>query len=101
MATLSEIEAVWADDTLRAKVEAALTLVAETVRTEDEATANHANRIKLAKKVFDTPQQFAEDFLRAMVAQNADLAVASITGASDSAIENNVAAAWDVFADGS
>lgn len=97
MPTLAEIPALWADDQLRAKVEAAMTVVANEVEGEDPGTANHAGRLALANEVYNSVQRFREPFLRAMVAANSGATAAQIANASDATILAAVRAAWNTF----
>lgn len=97
MPTLEQIPALWANDQLRAKVEAAITVVANEIEQEDPGTANHAGRLALANQVYSSVQRFREPFLRAMVAANSGATEAAIINASDSAILTAVRAAWNTF----
>lgn len=75
-------------------------VAAEAVRTEDPGTANHANRLKWAKRVLNDHVDAGADMLKAVVAANASATLAQITGASDATIQAAVNAAIDIFADG-
>lgn len=100
MATYTELRGLINDPTLKDRVSIALLIAAEAIRTEDAGTANHANRVKWAKKVLQDPDGNADDMLRALLAQNASLTVAQITGATDAGIQTAVNGAVDIFADG-
>ena len=101
MATLAELWTLLEDPALKEKVAAACLIAAETIRTEDAGTANHANRLKWSKKVFENPVQAGDDVLKAVLAANNGSALAAITGAADNVIQTAVDAAVDIFADGS
>lgn len=101
MATLAELYGLWSNSGLRNRVEAAVVVTAEAVRTEDPQPANHALRMAWAKSAFENPQAAANACLKAMLAANAALPIATITTASDEAILANVLAVVDVFAGGS
>lgn len=100
MASLIELRALFGNDDLKGKVQVAVIIAAEAIRGEDGGTANHTNRLLWAKQAFDNPLGTAEKMLMAVLAANSGFTVAQITGASDSAIQANVNAAVNVFADG-
>jgi hypothetical protein len=100
MATYTELRTLINDSTLKDKVAIACLIAAETIRTEDVGTTNHANRVKWAKKVLIDPDGNADDMLRALLAQNAAATVATITSATDATIQTAVNAAVNIFADG-
>lgn len=101
MATYDELRGLFTHGPLRNKVEVACIIAAEAVRTEDVGVANHVNRLVWAKRVFENPGAVRDHMLMALLATNKDLAVAAITDATDAAIQTQVDAAIDVFADGS
>jgi hypothetical protein len=82
------------------KLEVAVIIAAETVRTELDTVDNHANRRQWAKEAFTNPKTAATYMLRALLAANSDLTPAQITGADDSQIQSKVDAAIDIFATG-
>ena len=100
MATLSELWTLLTDPGLQQKVSAACMKAAEAIRVEATDTVNHANRLKWAKKVLNDHVSAGQQMLKAVIAANATLTVAQITGASDAAIETAVAGAVNIFADG-
>ena len=100
MATYEELRALFAEDALRNKIEVAVIVAAETIRTEDAGTTNHANRLVWAKQAFATPRDAAEKMLMALLAANKDASASVITSATDAAIQTKVSAAVDLFADG-
>ena len=93
MATYSELYdlAFYPDLLHRAIV--AVVLLAEEVRTEDPATANHAERLALAKRALANPDGIARQLLWIMLAQNKDFTVEQIQAASDTNIQSAVNAA--------
>lgn len=100
MATFAELTGIAQSNVLLVKMAAAVAIQAEVVRTEAPATANHDNRLKWSKQVFMDPAAMAQKMIWAVLAQNAALSSAQITGASDAALLSAVAAAVDVFATG-
>lgn len=100
MATLSEIWTLLTDPTLQQKVSAACMVAAEAIRTEDAGTANHANRLKWAKRVLNDHVDAGADMLKAVIAANASATLAQITDATDATIQAAVNGAVDIFADG-
>ena len=101
MATYTQLRGLFTDSNLVGKIEVAVVIAAETVRTELPATANHTNRLIWAKKAFADPQTVAAQMMKAVLAANKAAEVAQILGASDTAIQTQVNAAIDIFADGS
>lgn len=103
MASYTEIKEIVGGpqgDVLKSKIEVAMAVAAETIRNEDGATNNHANRLIWAKEALNNPGQKAREMLWALLAQNAASDVSTIVGASDAAIQINVDAAVDIFATG-
>lgn len=100
MATYTELFDLQRNDALRNRVTVACTIAAETIRAENPATANHANRLKWAKGVFENPGGEGAKMLMALLASNNALTVAQITNATDAAIQTGVNTAVDVFAQG-
>lgn len=101
MATYSELYRLEHEDSvLRARVYVACSVAAEAIRTENPATANHANREKWARMVFTRGQEAAGQMLRYLLANFAASTVVQITGATDAALQTAVNAAVNLFADG-
>ncbi len=99
MATYTELYALQAnDDELLHKVAVATWLAADVVRAEDVATTNHTNRVAWAGRVLNGGLSHAQQMLRAVLAANAGLTVAAITGATDVAIQSKVNDAIDLVA---
>jgi len=101
MATNLELRQLFGNNTLKNKVEAACLIAAEAIRNEDDQTANHANRLLWAKRASRDTVATGKEMLKMLLAARKDLSAAEIEGASDDAINNSVAAAVDLFADGS
>ena len=101
MASYTELRGLFSENELQNKVEVACIVAAEKIRTEDIGTTNHANRLAWAKEAFQSPRNVGDQMLMALLAADKDEDVATITGASDTAIQTRVDAAVDVFADGS
>ena len=100
MATYTELFNQGSDSAFRNKVSVAVCVAADGIRVEDVATANHANRLIWAKRALENPRTVAENMHFAILVANKDLTVAQIQGASDVAIQSNVDACVDVFAQG-
>lgn len=101
MATYGELYALQHDSDLRNRMAVAVVVAAETVRTENVNTTNHANRLIWAKNALANPQAEAIRMLWGALAQNRTLTVAQITGASDASLQTAVNNAIDLFATGS
>lgn len=101
MATYTELYAIGNNNTLLDKITAAVAIQAEAVRNENPAVANHANRLLWAKAAFENPRDMAQKMTWAILAQNAAATNAQILAATDATILTAVAAAVDVFANGS
>ena len=101
MATYLELRGMFADGTLKNQIEVACIVAAEGIRTEDEGTNNHANRLVWAKAAFTNPNVIRERMLMALLAANKDATVDTIQSVSDATLQTLVDAAVDLFADGS
>lgn len=100
MATLAEISTLLNDGPLNDKCKAACLVAANAIQVESDATANHANRLKWAKKALTDPTSVGTQMLRAVLGANASATLAQINAASDTTIQNAVNAAVNTFADG-
>jgi hypothetical protein len=100
MATYAELLVASENDTLKNKVRVACVIAAEKVRTAATPPTNQAARLTWARKAFDPDQNavVTKAMLWAILAQNATLTLAQITGASDAAVQTAVDAAVDAFA---
>ena len=92
MASLEEQVTAAENPTLRIKVRAALSVVAEAIRNEAANTPNHTNRLKFSKKLNEGRERFVDPFLHAVIAQRAADSFAQIVGSSDSTVQNERAA---------
>lgn len=100
MATYLELYALQSNDALRNKIRVAVIIAAETIRTEDGGTANHANRTVWAADVFANPTREADRMRWAVLASNKDNATSAILSATDAQIQTAVDDAVDLFATG-
>ena len=101
MATYAELFSLRNDSALRNKVMTACIVAAEVIMNEDGATANHANRLVWAKKIFANPGLEADRMLMAVLAANRTETISNIQSATDSIIQANIDAHVNLFADGS
>lgn len=100
MATYVELYDVQNENEILHRIVVATAIAAETIRTEDGGTPNHANRLLWAALAFGNPSAVSRQLLWAVLAANKDATVANITGATDAAIQANVDAVVDIFATG-
>lgn len=96
MANYDELQSIMNDPQLTDKVEVACIIAAQGIIGGTET--NQAAREKWAALVFSNPRNMAKRMLPVVVAANAGQTIATITGASDVAIQNNVDQAVDLFA---
>lgn len=101
MATYLELYDLRVNSPLLNRITSAVAVQAEVIRNENNATANHANRLIWAKQAFQDPESKAKQMVWAILAANASATVAQITGATDAAVLSAVAAAVDLYATGS
>lgn len=98
--TLAEQRMAFEDGPLRNKVAQAM-CVAANVPLTGEATgfANHVNRVILARQILSG--QHVDAFMRSAIAANGAVAsLAVLLAASDAAIQANINAVFDNFANG-
>lgn len=86
---------------LRNRVTVACMVAAEAIRSEDPGTANHANRMTWAKRVFGDPDAAGAQMLFAVLAANKDATPEQVEAATDGQIQTVVGNAVNVFATGS
>jgi hypothetical protein len=98
VATYLEILTASEDPSLKKRIRVACFVAAELIRTEADVTPNHVARLAWAKEVFRNPEGEASRMIWAVLAQNKDLTVAAITGATDAQVQTAVNAAVNVFA---
>ncbi len=101
MATYTELADLIRDQPLRDKITASCLVAADTIRQEDGATTNHANRVIWAKKVLADPRAETAMIIPLVIAANRAATAEAISGASDAAIQSAVDAVIDFVADGS
>ena len=100
MAAYEELYGLWHESSLRNKVAVAVVVAAETIQDEVDTIPNHANRLIWAREALEVPMSKTDAMYRIILAENRDLAVTQILGASDTAIQNAVDGAVDLFATG-
>lgn len=77
---------------LRARIQAAMCMIAQNVATEDTATAGHSNRAMLAQQVSRGPSSLVDPFSSMLTAQG-------ITRQStDQDIQNMISSVWNTMA---
>ena len=101
MAAYEDLRQLFGDSDLQNKTDVAVIISAETIRTEDAGTTNHVKRLLWAKAAFSNPRGKSDEMLMALLASNSTATVEAIQGVTDAALQAKVAAAVDVFADGS
>jgi hypothetical protein len=91
---LNQYTAATSDSTFINKIELAVSLAAQQIAAEADATDNHANRVLLSKAVSQPGaiSAYGQAFAYLVAAQGVDNA------SSDAAIQSAVNAAWDTVA---
>lgn len=97
MATYAELYTLSSDPTLIAKVTTAIAVAAETIRTEEVTVPNHTARVQWALRALFNPDGEARKIMWVLMAQNKTQSVATISAASDTAIQTAVDSAIDLF----
>lgn len=97
----TEVPTAVADPTLMIKVRVACVISAQNVFVEVGTTTNHTNRLLWAKATMSDPVGAGNRMMYAVVAQNIAATLAAVLGATDAAVLTAVAAAIDLFANGS
>ncbi len=100
MATYQELFDLRHNQVLLDKVTVAIFVAAETIYDEAGGVTNHANRIIWAREASVKARLMAEVFMGSVLAANKTATVANIIGAADTAIQLDVDAVIDDFADG-
>jgi len=100
MAAYEDLYKLAANTNLQQRTMVAAEKQAVLIVEEDAATANHANRLIWAASVLREPSSAAKAMLNAVLAINSELTTEQILGASDAAIQANVATTVDLFATG-
>lgn len=107
MATYQELRDLQRSEVFLDKVEFAIVVAAETIFADGDTTdppwdqTNNANRKVWAREGSLNPRGMAEAFAGQVLAANKGVSVATILAASDTAIQNNVNAIIDSYANGS
>lgn len=98
MATLAEAAQYAEDPAFIRRVRQAMCKAAANVAAESDQTANHTDRVALAKAVLALPNEWAQNFAYA-VANNGNVGTGSSDPLTDdSALEFVVNSLWDGFA---
>ena len=100
MATYAELFELRANSAFRNKVSVAVAVAADGIRQEDGATDNHANRLIWAKRAMQNPGAVGQEVLFSILVANKTATTEQILGAKDAAIQANVDAVVDLFAQG-
>jgi len=99
MATYAELLTIaTTNDALKQKIKVACIVACDVIRTESDATANHAARLDWARATLQDPDRAASQMVLAVLAQNRALTTAQITGASDADVQTAVNAAVNLLA---
>jgi hypothetical protein len=101
MATYVELFNLRSDSELRNRIAVACVVAAETIRTEDDQTPNHADRVAWSAAVLLDPVRQAERMLWLLLASSKEATVEQIRAVSDSVIQSAVDSAVNLFAIGS
>jgi hypothetical protein len=99
MATYAELLTAFEDVSLRQKIRVAISVAADTIRTDPSPPPNQSKRLKWAAGALVNPDALVDQMTRAAVIQNKAATYASIIGASDATVQTAVDAAVDLFAD--
>ena len=100
MATYTELRQLYSHTGLTNRIEVAVVVAAEKIRTEDSVTANHANRLVWAKQTFGSTRSAAEKMLMALLAAHRARTVEALIAVTDEDLQTAVDNAVDIFADG-
>lgn len=98
MATYLELFALKNDSNLQDRVQVAVIVAAETVRTDDNAPSNQAARLVWAAAAMQDPVGESRRMLWAVLAANKDATTDQILAADDATLQARVDAAVDLFA---
>lgn len=96
MADYLDIKKLFSDSDLQDRVEVAVIIEANKLSTTVGATEPQK---KWADEVFSNPRTAAKKVLMSVLAENSTATVAQITGATDAALQLNVAKIAGVFVD--
>lgn len=93
MASYLELIDVQDDSQFRARIMVACVVAAEVIRQEPDATPNHAERVKWARRAYSDPQAVARDIVWSVLAQNKQFPKGVILGVDDATLQTAVNAA--------
>ena len=98
MATYTDLFQIANDgDAFQKRVAVACVVAADTIRLEDPATAQHAERLAWAAAVLREPMAEAARMVWGVVAQNKSATAGQITGATDAQIQTAVDSCVNLF----
>ncbi len=100
MATYTDLQNALRNSLLTDRVEIAIAVAAVAISTELGSVTNHANRLIWAQEALGNLGGMAARFLPAVLAKNKNASIATITAASDAAIQTQVDELVDLFAQG-
>ncbi len=100
MATYQDLFDLRRNPKLLDKVTVSIVVAVETIFAESGGTANHANRLIWAREASVKPEGMGKVFMGPVLVANKGATVAQIVGAADTAIQTDVDATVDSFADG-
>ena len=100
MAGYDELHELHSDSDLLARISTAISVAVLEISAEDGATPNNVNRLKWAKSAIQSRSSVAKHILPLVLAANKSATVAQIKGATDAAIQTNLDAVINLFADG-
>jgi len=90
MATYTELYTIAGDAALHERIQIALVIVADNIRTEAVDTPYHKERIRWAKEVIYTASSMAVPVALALVAQFKDSTVLQLESVSDAQLLNAI-----------
>lgn len=99
MATLAEIGTLLNDGPFADKCRAAMLITAYNIKNEAVDTPNHAARLAVVKAWLTDPELYDNRVARYVIGANNALALAAITGLSDTDIKAHVDASVNIFID--
>lgn len=97
MATYNEIFSLSTSQNLLERVQVALAIAANKIRTEDPGTPSHDQRVALMKRALANLDGSARSIIWILLAQYADLSVAQIQSATDEALQAAVESALSIM----
>ena len=103
MATYDEISALASQQvgaSLVSRIQVAAVVAAEKISREDAGIANHTNRLKWAKTVFENPATAGRNLVPVVLVKAMAFTSAQIAGATDAMVQTYVDASVDVLAQG-